>query len=207
MENIKVDTWLPVFSGFYGTLWETDGDEESEVSEINYQRKEKGLKPVEWDAVKWDYEGYRQDVVKQVSVYVGNELEKAGFISALKFQELRSPREYNFANDSVNIEIELSKKNTVKILSYLSEHKKEFSEYISERYTSRSGFLSSYSNDAETWLNGESVAHGHKLGSILHFILLNENGQQYEMEIYEHLCGNGCRLYATNFDELTKETV
>ncbi len=26
-----VDTWLPVFSGFYGTIWEDDGAEEMEL--------------------------------------------------------------------------------------------------------------------------------------------------------------------------------
>ncbi len=136
---------------------------------------------------------------------IEEDLQKLGMVDAIKFQELRSPREYNFANDSVNVEMQITRANTKKILSYLEEHRTEFSEYLKEKYTSRSGFFSSYSPDIETWLDGSTTAHGHKLGSVLQFILENENGEDYEADIHEDLTGNGCTLSASNYSALVGE--
>lgn len=202
MDALKVDTWLPVFSGFYGTIWETDGAEEQELYEINSQRKKNGKESIEWDAVKWSYEEYRETVVKGITRRIEKDLKKMGLVSGITFQELRSPREYNFANDSINIEIQITKTNTKKIYAYLNSHIAEFSAYLKDKYTSYDGFFSSYSNNLSAWLGGDTLGHGHKLGSVLQFILWNENGKDYEQSIYDDLSGNGAYLYAENFEEL-----
>lgn len=205
VKPLQVDTWLPVFSGFYGTIWETDSDEEMELENINEERKKKGLEPIEWDVVEWDYKEYKTGVVEGITSRIDADLRAMGLVFGVRFQELRSPREYNFANDSIDVEILITRANTKKILAYLKEHSAEFSEYLKERYTTRSGFISSYSPDVETWLDGETTAHSHKLGSVLQFILENENGERYEEEIYERLHSNGVFLTAANYSELVPE--
>ena len=200
----KIETWLPVFSGFYGTLWETDHDEEMELEYINDHRKDKGLAPITWDDAKWDYMGYRQNVCKSFTRYIEGELQKLNMVSSVGFQNIVSPREYNFTNDSVNISIELSEENKRNISKYLNTNKEVFTKYIRDTYTSRSGFMSHYSNNALQWLIDmeETLTHGHKLGAVLNFILLNEDDEM-EMAVYERLKGNGCTLEASNYSELT----
>ncbi len=172
----KVGTWLPVFSGFYGTIWETDNDEESEMSDINEQRAEKGLEPIEWDAIEWDYQGYHQEVSKGFTSYVEHELKRLGFISSMAFEKVVSPSEYNFTNDAVDVSVELSDENKVAILGYIKANLEAFDVYVTETYTSGSGFISSYSNNSTVWLaDEETLSHTHGLGAVLNFILLNEN--------------------------------
>lgn len=200
----KVSTWLPVFSGFYGTVWETDGNE-SEFEYINEQRVKNGLDELSDDStIEWDYEAYHQKVAQDVTKYIGAELMRLGMIDGFLFEKLNSPREYNFANDSIDATFELSKKNKDKIYAYLSNNKSAFEEYL-KRYESCSGFVSSYSANVHLWFVefDEAVLHQHKLGAILDFIILNED-KDAEMMAYEHVQGN-VSLGAKNYNEITGE--
>jgi len=204
MKSFNVDTWLPVFSGFYGTIWETDSDEEREIEDINDKRIAKGLLAVGYDDVEWDYDEYMQMVSKSVSGQVSEALIQLGCIQKGTFQNLRSPREYNFANDAIDVTFTLTPKNVKVIEKYLQVNVAKFSHYLTEHYTSRDGFMSNYSNQSADWLIDiqSTVKHQHMLGAILNFILLNEEGQDYEMGLYEHAIGNGACLYAKNYDKL-----
>ena len=187
MDIQTVDTWLPVFSGFYGTIWEADNDQEIELENLNEQRQTKGLKSLEWDDVKWNYKEYQKDVVVGITSVVETDLQKLGLIIKCQLQKLVSPKEYNFANDSINVEISLTKQNVLNIGKYLTIHDEAFITYLKDKYTSRSGFISFHSNDIEAWVGenlGDTLANGHQLGSVLNFILLNEDPDM-EMDIYE----------------------
>lgn len=171
----KIGSYLPIFSGFYNTIFQAD--EEMVIEH-----------PYKYDDYDFDYEGYQQDVAKECVKQVEEWLED--FDIKVKFEELISPREYNFSNDSINVEYALGKDSMKKILDYLEENKEAFSEYIKKRYTSRSGFISSYSNDANEWikdLKDESSLH-HKLGSVLEFILENEGHDEHDL--YDAISGS-----------------
>lgn len=200
----KVETWLPVFSGFYGTIWETDHDEESELEHINESRAEKGLPAVEWDAVEWDYKGYTKAVAEGVTRYVGGTLQALGMVSGYEMQKLNSPREYNFANDSIDVAFSLTEANKTTIARYLAENVDAFKGYLAGQYTPRSGFIPSYSTEVSEWTDNleETLSHAHKLGSVFDFVLRNEEGEDFEMDIHEHLSGNGLTLSASNYDTL-----
>ena len=45
--NKKIDTWLPVFSGFYNTIWEFDYD--NVLYNINEDRQELKLNSIDSD--------------------------------------------------------------------------------------------------------------------------------------------------------------
>ena len=86
-------------------------------------------------------------------------------------QEVKSPKEYNFYNDSINVEIEV---DLDAVLLKLIKLNSEFSDYISGQYTSYDGFMSSHSSDSNDWIldiknNGDL---SHKLGACLGFLLL-----------------------------------
>ena len=205
MKTFTVETWLPIFSGFYGTIWETDSDEEMEIENINDARREKGLAPIEWDAVEWAYDDYTKDAVKEITGAIGDKLKREGFIESYKLQKLSSPREYNFANDSIHVAFTLNEENKKTIAKYLQENKSAFTKYIKDRYTSCDGFCSSYSNNVDVWLMGLDavLAHKHQLGAVLNFILLNED-KDMETDICEDLRGNGLYLQAKNYAALTE---
>jgi hypothetical protein len=60
-------------------------------------------------------------------------------------------------------------------MKYLKANFEAFTKYIKERYTSRDGFISFHSNYAPDWLVDWD---GHKVGSILNFICLNEGFEE-----------------------------
>jgi hypothetical protein len=190
----KIKTYLPVFPGFYSTIFEPD--EENEISYINELRAEKGLGEVKFDDIDFDYTDYYNQVAKSVTNVLYNELND--FVKDINFEELISPKYYNYSNDSINVEITLTKENESKIMSYLNENKDSFEKYLSENYTSSSGFISSYDNSYNEFMLDKPLEHKHKLGSILNFICENEGITQetlyYGMEAY---------LTAKNFNELT----
>lgn len=199
----KIETYLPIFPGFYNTIFESDG-EESEIDDINSQREEKGLDEITYNDCEWNYSERRQEISKSAVNFIEGEFEHLDMGLKFTFQAISSPKYYNFSNDSINVEVEVEDMN--KIVAYLQEIPEEFAEYIKERYTSCDGFISSHSNDSIDWLfainNGEDLSH--KLGSILNFILINEEITKENM--YESCQVDGSTYtYATNYNELINQ--
>lgn len=157
---MKANTYLPLFSGFYGSIWSEpcfDGEEDY------YNIPED--KCFE-DFIDWNI--YYQDIAKKYCDFVEGSL--SDFVSSINFESIQSPRFYNFSNDSINCEIEF---NDSLVDQYILDNYDEFSQYIRDKYTSRDGFISFYENDASQWLDGWKE-DSHKVGSILNFICINE---------------------------------
>jgi hypothetical protein len=187
---INIETWLPVFPGFYDTIFEPDTTDEED-----YQNKERAdyLPKIKWDDLDFDSEQYENDVMKQCCSYIEGELKSKGFVTSIKLQSINRPREYNFYNDSGNVEIGLTKKNIKAIKQYIIDNETAYREYLSREYTSCSGFMSHCSNEVSDWYEYTDnftnfSKKGHYLGSILEFICRNENIDQefmyYSLEIH-----------------------
>lgn len=158
MANIK--TYLPLFSGFYGTIWESDESNFCSENDCSY------------DDLIVDNDAYEGDVVLSICNFVEANCE---FIKAIEFEEIVSPREYNFRNDSANVSIAIKKREFKK---YLYANKEALDIYLKERYTSCSGFISSYGNSFEAWkeeTNNFTNLDNHYLGSLLDFYFENQN--------------------------------
>lgn len=193
---MEVNTYLPCFSGFYGTIWEAN--EDSEIDYINEQRESIGLEPITFEEMIFDYNDYNLQVVKGIANYLCRELSE--FITDIKVEKVVSPREYNFRNDSANVVISLSTSNKKAIKTYLLAHSVEFASYLKDRYTSRSGFISSYPNTIEEFMRNKPLEHEHKLGAIMEFIAY---GHLTEMEIYDNV---EAYIQCSNYGELVPET-
>ena len=171
----KIESYLPIFPGFYNTLFECDC-EESEIEEGKT-----------YDDYDFDYADYHKRVAERCVEAIENELKD--FNIKVEFQDLISPRFYNFSNDSINVEYTLENNSFDLVLDYLNENKEEFKTYIKERYTSYDGFSSFYSNDADVWLNEylkDDKKQAHAFGAVLDFILFNE---EYTSEnLYGDVC-------------------
>lgn len=194
--TIQVETWLPCFDGFYGTLWEPD--EEYEMENVNSVRREKGWKELDYDAFEFDYDSYRNDVVRGIINELWNEFPQ--FVSDIDLQQIRSPRYYNFSNDAADIVVTLTEENRKNIGRYIARHKEAFQEYLRDHYTSRSGFISHYSPWMEDFMEDKPLEHPHKLGSILQFIFQNEGMNTetlyYSVEAY---------LFCLNYKDLISQ--
>lgn len=158
MKTIK--TYLPLFSGFYNTIWESDESNFCYENDCTY------------DDLIIDNKQYEFDVVQGILEFVKDNCE---FITDIKFENICSPRAYNFANDSVNVSIAIKKREFKK---YLNDNKGALDYYLKERYTSCSGFSSYYGNSFEQWkkeTNNFVDLDNHYLGSLLQFYFDNED--------------------------------
>ena len=174
-KTIKVSTWLPLFPGFYNTLYEPD--ETHELESLNEYRIEQGLPILE--NANWDYQAYEEQVVDRACGYVKNKLLELDMVKHMFMEKIVHPREYNFANDSVNIIVDAC---TEQIMEYLKTHVEEFQDYLKRHYTSYDGFMS---NNVSDWMEDGCLEHQHMLGSILQFILQNEDsGDNNSMDMY-----------------------
>ena len=181
MEN-KIETWLPLFSGFYNTLW--DGDDELD----NYCCEN----DVNSDEVEVDWNEYRKDVAIALVNEMQNDLIKLGLIYSIEFQQVISPTYYNFENDSINVFIA---PNADAIRNYIHQHMSEFDAYVRANYTSYDGFSSSYPNTSFDWgmdTDNFNVLDNdkHTLGCLLDFILKNEQIEEfhYYSAVVEQAC-------------------
>jgi hypothetical protein len=205
----KIKGFLPCFDGFYNSMLEFDYD--MCIYNIEEDRQEKGIiQKFDSDKIEIDYKSYCNDMSINAVQTIGEPLLDMNLIVSVEFENLYSPREYNFETDSINCIYSITEENKKNILEYIKNNIDEFETYIKDRYTSRSGFMSFYSNDFRQWIkefeswNMEKIDH--KFSSVLEFILLNEEEQYYySMEISENFTiSNSCDQYITNYDELLK---
>jgi hypothetical protein len=184
MKKIYLETYLPLFPGFYETIFAPDDGEENELDSMNSLRRVMNLYgEVTFDLCDWDYAGYREEVAEKCTIAVETLLKDNGLVDRINYQHIHSPREYNFANDAIYVEVGMGKEHFTRLSKFIHAHWVTFVEYIKERYTSYDGFLSSYSHDANDWAEDTqnfTVFDGnlHQFGSVLEFccgILLRED--------------------------------
>ena len=172
-KTFEIGSWLPVFPGYYDTIFESD--DESTLYNINEDRTNDGLEEVTWDDCEFDYETYHQEMAEACVECIKNVLIENDLVTDVKFECIRSPRQYNWTNDNINVGYVLTEENVRNIKEKIDENLELFDKFLTTRYKSYDGFMSYYSHDAKDWLGDEfehSVRHRHKLGSLLDFILL-----------------------------------
>ena len=178
---MTVGTWLPVFPGFYETGFDgSDSYVEYELELSDDELKEHYPEPFKAGVTIeffrenfWyycDFKKSEQDYAECLA-YSVERLDHAGTITDITFEKVVSPKYYNFSNDSINVEITVNK---TKIKKYLKNNLQKFTDYITEKYTSRDGFSCWYPSDVDEWLDVDNYG-SHELGSVLNFIIFNED--------------------------------
>lgn len=181
---ITVGTWLPCFPGFYGTYLEPN--EESELEFIDDKRRELGLigsvGDITYPYPEFDYETYRTTVANRFVGMVEAELKEYLPSLSMVYENILSPREYNFVNDSVNVQVTFDHKE---LYDFIVAHTVEFMEYILEHYTSYDGFMSHYSNNYMEWLEDwvDTMQHSHMLGAMLQFVLHTNDIMDFDPDL------------------------
>jgi hypothetical protein len=172
-------TYLPIFSGFYYTIWdEAERFEEYELdNESDFREHYPELSAVSWEDIQnkfWECLDYVAGnlAVAQAALHA---LPKVlpGFVKSVAFEELSG-------DDSVYCEIGI---DVEAVLAYLAENAAAFAAWLEKRYTSYDGFISFHSTDPEDWLDPEGWG-GHQAGAILDFIAQEELNEP-DLELYE----------------------
>ena len=104
---MKVQTFLPVFNGFYNTLFENLIDNAAEFAIDDYN--EQNNTNLVYDDFNFNFDSIMQEICKDAVSKIEEKLNEIGINCSIKYDTLISPREYNFSNDSINIEINFKK--------------------------------------------------------------------------------------------------
>lgn len=176
MKKTKIETFLPIFPGFYNTIFEFDDD--NILYSINQDRQDSGLSEVNWDSLDIDYKQYESDSILELCNIIASELKD--YVYNIELQKINNPKEYNYYNDSADVIIEPKPEA---IQAFIYANKEKFTEYLKQRYTSYDGFISHYDNNLESWEADTNrfldySIDGHRLGAILEFIALVLNIDQ-----------------------------
>jgi hypothetical protein len=186
---MKIETYLPLFSGFYNTIWNDSEDwdyEFFECVEIPENLKKYDLQDVSDEAL---YSVNHQEREKDVVLSICETLPKfCPLIKSIELEEVISPREYNFYNDSADVIIDVDMKSLQK---WIDENEDFLDRYFKKRYTSYDGFWSRYPDSYGGWdMETDQFTNldGHYLGSILEawFIQnkITELDIYYDVDIY-----------------------
>ena len=161
---MKIETYCPLFPGFYNTIFEPNED-----NEIEYHNDENNT-DLSYDDFEFDYADYRERVSSAFTNSFEVEFQDIMPVE-IKYQSISSPQYYNFSNDSINIEVDL---DFDKLMQFVNDKKEDLRKYIRDNYTSRDGFNSFHSNDIEDWCDPEYVSENlsHRVGALMEALLL-----------------------------------
>ena len=188
-------TTLP-FSGFYNSKWSDELDsvennfieneaenddslDESEISSIVDKCRQYGT---QMQYVAQEYVGYFNEKFK----------EEFGIDLGLRFESLKSPREYNFTSDVIYAYID--EEVVRRLLDDLEESK--LADMIRERFTSRSGFISFYTNRVEDWPDLEEWDYN-EVGTILEAYVAQV--EDFEWDVFSAMID--CNVFDTALDK------
>jgi hypothetical protein len=174
--SISNQSVLPAFKGFYGTFFDPDYIQE----QTDFLFDDEQLNEIDLNDGE-SIEAYKKMVGEKSTEIVEYNVNK--FLDTkfkFTFQEIWSPKEYNFSNDKIHIQIDFTKNDFDTLIEYVQKNMTQFKEFLKDNFTSRSGFFSFHSNDVDVWLkeyiptiliNEESEY----LGFLLEFVCQNEN--------------------------------
>jgi hypothetical protein len=166
------------FAGFYDSMYDAQIDSAREFhaeNELDRQREEKiapALESSDFDAILFDCADYgkmHQALARQfLERFTDRVSDMIGIPLVLSFAEMTSPREYNFETDRIFAHVPMA---TVQAM-YDAVDRDVLAEEISERFTSRSGFISFYSNGAQDWHDKPLTAwDANELGTLLRALI------------------------------------
>lgn len=145
----RIKTAIP-FAGFYDSIWSgaLDTAEEQEIENLmeEWPTLEEEIQGVLISNA--DYNGMHQAIAYAYADAFKDLInEELGLAIELGFKEMTSPREYNFTTDRIFCKIPVKHLETL----FDKVGREAVAMTAREMFTSRSGFISFYDPDIETW--------------------------------------------------------
>jgi hypothetical protein len=168
------------FAGFYCSIHDAEVDNAHERLAMDNDGitdtalLEHIYKECDWSGV---YQAYAKEYAEQLA---------HKFDIKFEFKFMSSPREYNFTTDRIFVEIELDE--AIRLWNNLDHEKMR--KIAKEKFTSRSGFISSYSPDWNDWGSFKTWDHN-QLGTVLEAYLASQEEEFDELNLMEDAQGNG----------------
>ena len=184
----KLESTIP-FDGFYESFISDDIDHQigqqiewdSDIYDLNEDEQQ-----ILWDNYLSVNRSsfYNQIAEHYTDLYIDalNERLK-GFTLKATYKYFYSPREYNFETDRIFIEIE--ENHCIDFIKYIiKNYKKELEKKIEDRFTSRSGFISSYKISLDLWIDDYSEWDCNMIGTCFELFDLEEEDINYSLREY-----------------------
>lgn len=154
------ETWCPLFPGFYESEFEYNG-EEQDIESYNEENKT----DLKWDDFNFNYKDYHQRVSRAFANKMESELNSIIPVK-MEFQELYSPKEYNFYTDSIWCKVRVSIAGLIKLIN---NNRTEAAAIFKSKYTSCSGFISFHSSQIKDWIDRKYILQDprHRVGALL----------------------------------------
>lgn len=190
------------FEGFYESRWSSmvDHEEESNIEYNDERQAEDGIdehhlhymdgstyadivqKYIDYSSA---YHAIAKDYVGVFSAVASDEMGFKFDALGLAFENMDSPREYNFRTDTLYAHIHPLVLDHLLARSAIDHHE-SLNQIIERDFTSRSGFSSHYPNDLDAWLDKPFETWDHnEYGALIEAMC--EYGDAMAWEIYERI--------------------
>lgn len=141
---------LPIFSGFYESIFELDMDY---VQDSLNEDLEEGLikEAIDIWELDIDHRGFELEVSKACVAVISGWLIEIGIIEEpLSYVETTYPEYYNYSTNRIIVDGYF---NLDKVRVLLEANKEAFASYLKRHYTSRDGFISYIDTNVNHWLS------------------------------------------------------
>ena len=198
---MKIKTWLPLFPGFYESLYSYQFDDIEHMLFDNCRAVPKQL--MGWISSRIsdyvDYSAYENQVAKNFTDCIESEIKERfpELVKSIKFEKIVSPKYYNFSTDSIDIEVDIDFEKLISL--FLAD--KQSAEYIKKRYASYDGFMSHYENNLDDWLKTVKEDKAHKTGAMLEFLL---KGLE-PIDLYYAVMDSICNIEYIDYNKLIED--
>lgn len=193
---IPLHTVVLPFSGFYDSMWSYLSDLEYELIADDWHAKiaNNPLDVSEYNSIIDDNVNWKEErlaIVEKYTRYIQYTVNlETNLNIQLYFEDLESPRYYNFETDRIFAKI--SNCDAIKLLEYskTKDNHETLRAIVLERFSHRSGSHSFYSNDLDILLE-KPIEHWdlNELSALISVAL--HDAPDYETDIYEHMRCNG----------------
>ena len=184
----KLETTIP-FDGFYNSF--ISADIENEIDSLtqyyseSYELNDNEEQLLSDSFLSVNNNNFYNEICKDyVSFFIDKLNERLkDFTLKATYKCFISPREYNFETDRVFIEIQ--ENHCIDFIKYIiKNYKKELDNKIKERFTSRSGFISSYKNSLDLWPKNYSEWDHNQIGTCFELFDLEKEDIVYSLREY-----------------------
>ena len=167
---------LPFFPGFYETdYFNSDTEYYAIEEELEYQQEVEENPDLTVDDLDFNFSEYKEDVIASFVEAWKNHAPK-DVVKAVEFEELDSPRFYNFRNDRIYAKVTLEEGWEDVMRKFMDENKDWLKERIHKDWTSYDGFMSYMENDSSKW--GKELFEEHDeryIGTMIGYMMYNED--------------------------------
>ena len=184
----KLETTIP-FEGFYNSF--ISGDIENEIDSLtqyyseSYELNDNEEQLLSNSFLSVNNNNFYNEICKDYTSFYIDKLNERLKDFTLKgiYKCFISPKEYNFETDRIFIEIE--ENHCIEFIKYIiKNYKKELDKKIKERFTSRSGFISFYENNLQSWTNNYKEWDHNQIGICFELFYLEEEDIYFSLKEY-----------------------